>query len=182
MECSGRALSFWAYQTTQEIPPETPTQRLRIFKRSYKASLPMELTTLSPTMLVNGTVALSDDCDDVRRKHEELAHAYQDKCRKLTQVQELYDRVKRKAELGQMEAAALDAVASTLQYGTRVPEYNKNGSAVRLNIYEQQTDPAHHAPPYATGTGRQYQSAHASGGSGTFRGDVAWSRSGPAQG
>ncbi|GJC97002.1 E3 ubiquitin-protein ligase CCNB1IP1 [Colletotrichum higginsianum] len=137
---------------------------------------------LSSSMLIDGTVALSDDCDDVRRKHEELAHAYQDKCRKLTQVQELYDRVKRKAELGQMEAAAVDAVASTLQFGTRVPEYNKNESAARLNIYEQQSDPAHRAPPYTTRTDRQYQSAHANGGSGTFRGDLAWSRSGPAQG
>ncbi|OBR08939.1 E3 ubiquitin-protein ligase CCNB1IP1 [Colletotrichum higginsianum IMI 349063] len=182
MESAGRALSFWAYQSTQEIPREMLTQRLRVFKRSYKASFPMELTMLSSSMLIDGTVALSDDCDDVRRKHEELAHAYQDKCRKLTQVQELYDRVKRKAELGQMEAAAVDAVASTLQFGTRVPEYNKNESAARLNIYEQQSDPAHRAPPYTTRTDRQYQSAHANGGSGTFRGDLAWSRSGPAQG
>ncbi|KAK6224749.1 E3 ubiquitin-protein ligase CCNB1IP1 [Colletotrichum tabaci] len=179
MESAGRALSFWAYQSTQEI----------VYQRYLEKTLTEKLKSLNVKFEKTAgdadaeiEIALSDDCDDVRRKHEELAHAYQDKCRKLTQVQELYDRVKRKAELGQMEAAAVDAVASTLQFGTRVPEYNKNESAARLNIYEQQTDPAHRVPPYATRTDLQYQSAHANGGSGTFRGDMAWSRSGPAQG
>ena len=50
----------------------------------------------------------------MRRKNDELAQAYKDKSRKLLQTQELYDRVKRKVEMGQIERAASDAVDSTL--------------------------------------------------------------------
>ncbi|OHF01425.1 hypothetical protein CORC01_03181 [Colletotrichum orchidophilum] len=114
MECTGRALSFWAYQTTQEV----------IYQRYLEKTLTEKLKTLNKkfektvgdanTDILGLQEKIRDDYDDMRRKHEELAHSYQDKCRKLTQVQELYDKVKRKAELGQMEAAASDAVDSNL--------------------------------------------------------------------
>lgn len=52
--------------------------------------------------------------DAMRRKNEELAAKYNDKNRKLLQTQELYDRVKRQAERGDMQRAAADTVDSTL--------------------------------------------------------------------
>ena len=53
--------------------------------------------------------------DALRRKNEEISQAYREKNRKLLQTQELYDKVKRKAEMGHIQRAASDAVDSTLQ-------------------------------------------------------------------
>lgn len=55
------------------------------------------------------------DQDNLRRKNEELTQAYKEKNRKLLQTQELYDKLKRKAMLGQIQDAASDAVDTTLQ-------------------------------------------------------------------
>ncbi|KAJ0326349.1 hypothetical protein COL5a_006858 [Colletotrichum fioriniae] len=119
----------------------------------------------------------------MRRKHEELARSYQDKCRKLTQVQELYDKVKRKAELGQMEAAASDAVDSNLQYGTQLPAFEFPESAARQNIYEQQSQSAYNDAHSYVGPERGHRRPlTGGGGSAPLRDDRAWSKPGPAQG
>ncbi|KAK1975855.1 hypothetical protein LZ30DRAFT_334276 [Colletotrichum cereale] len=133
-------------------------------------------------MLANISAALSDNCYDLRRKHEELANAYQEKCRRLTHVQELYDRVKRKADLGQMEAAALDAIESSLRCGTYAPDSDLTERATRLNIYEPQTEPVNHAPLHSTGPDRGNRQAHAGKGPGALREDNVWSKPGSAQG
>ncbi|OLN97552.1 hypothetical protein CCHL11_01128 [Colletotrichum chlorophyti] len=122
MECAGRALSFWAYQTTQEIT----------YQRYLENTLIEKLKTLNQRY--EQSLSMAEDRNDMRRKHEELGHVYQDKCRKLLQVQELYDKVKRKAELGQMEAAVTDAVDSNLEFGPRIsnamfPELTKRRAA-----------------------------------------------------
>lgn len=54
------------------------------------------------------------DQDSLHRKNEELTQAYKEKNRKLLQTQELYDKIKRKAMLGQIQDAAEDAIDSTL--------------------------------------------------------------------
>ncbi len=54
------------------------------------------------------------DHDELRKKYDELTQVFKDKNRKLLQTQELYDKLKRKAMLGQMQGAAEDAVDSTL--------------------------------------------------------------------
>jgi regulator of replication initiation timing len=56
-----------------------------------------------------------EDHENIHHKNEELLHAYRDKSRKLLQTQELYDKVKRKAEVGQMETAASRAVDSAMR-------------------------------------------------------------------
>jgi E3 ubiquitin-protein ligase CCNP1IP1 len=55
------------------------------------------------------------DHDSLRRKNEELALAFREKSRKHLQTQELYDKLKRRAMLGQVQEAALDAVDHTIQ-------------------------------------------------------------------
>jgi E3 ubiquitin-protein ligase CCNP1IP1 len=66
--------------------------------------------------------------DDLRRKYDELSRAFKEKSRKVLHLQELYDKVKRKAELGHIQKAASDAVDSTIQatqlehgYGDGIP-------------------------------------------------------------
>ncbi|KAL7951128.1 hypothetical protein V8C42DRAFT_138701 [Trichoderma barbatum] len=53
--------------------------------------------------------------DILQRKNDELAEIIRDKSRKLSQTQELYTKVKRKAELGQIERAACDAVDNSIR-------------------------------------------------------------------
>jgi len=54
------------------------------------------------------------DQDNLRRKNEELAQAFRDKSRKHSQTQELYDKLKRRVMLGQVQNAASDAVDHTI--------------------------------------------------------------------
>ncbi len=54
------------------------------------------------------------DQDNLRRKNEELAQAFRDKSRKQSQTQELYDKLKRRIMLGQVQDAASDAVDQTI--------------------------------------------------------------------
>jgi E3 ubiquitin-protein ligase CCNP1IP1 len=53
--------------------------------------------------------------ESIRRKNEELAQALREKTRKHLQTQELYDKLKRRAMLGHVQEAALDAVDHTIQ-------------------------------------------------------------------
>lgn len=57
---------------------------------------------------------MASEQEALRRKNEDLAQAYKDKSRKLLQTQELYDKAKRKAEMGLIQRAASDVVDSNL--------------------------------------------------------------------
>jgi E3 ubiquitin-protein ligase CCNP1IP1 len=76
----------------------------------------------------------------LRRKNDELAQAYKDKSRKLLQTQELYDKAKRKSEIGMLQRAASDAVDSTLS-GAHLHNRREEGSPVVQN------DSLHSMPP-----------------------------------
>ena len=58
------------------------------------------------------------DQDNLKRKNEELTQVLREKSRKLLQTQELYDKLKRRAMLGQVQDAASDAVDETIQAST----------------------------------------------------------------
>ncbi|RYP58145.1 hypothetical protein DL769_009080 [Monosporascus sp. CRB-8-3] len=103
VECASRALSFWAYQTTQEI----------VYQEWLGKALTEKYSNLS--VHLDKSICVKLDYDELRKKHDELTHAFKDKNRKLLQTQELYDKLKRKAMLGQMQGAAEDAADSTLQ-------------------------------------------------------------------
>jgi len=55
------------------------------------------------------------DQETLRRKNEELIQAVREKSRKQLQTQELYDKLKRRAMLGEVQNAALDAVDHNIQ-------------------------------------------------------------------
>ena len=63
------------------------------------------------------------DQDGLRRKNEELIQALREKSRKQLQTQELYDKLKRRALLGQVQNAALDAVDQNLQASVTVNRF-----------------------------------------------------------
>ncbi|KAI1499405.1 hypothetical protein F5X99DRAFT_430784 [Biscogniauxia marginata] len=118
IECASRALSFWAYQTTQEVIYQE--YLVKSFTDKY-SNLNVQLDKVindanaEITSLHNKLASMKVDQDTLQKKNDELAHAYKEKNRKLLQTQELYDKLKRKAMLGQIQDAAKDAVDSTLQ-------------------------------------------------------------------
>jgi E3 ubiquitin-protein ligase CCNP1IP1 len=91
------------------------------------------------------------DRDEIRKKYDELLQTYREKNRKLLQTQELYDKLKRKAMLGQVQDAAEDAVESTLQ----IPSISNNrvGSESQDLPYFQSRDAFH--GQYASGNHEQ---------------------------
>ena len=65
-------------------------------------------------LLLNFRAGLQVDQDSLRRKNEELSHALRDKSHKLMKTQELYDKLKRRALLDQVQDAAHDAVDDSI--------------------------------------------------------------------
>ncbi|EHK46249.1 hypothetical protein TRIATDRAFT_240003, partial [Trichoderma atroviride IMI 206040] len=116
MECAGRAISFWSYQVTHDLHYQRHLYKSLTEKhsalwdqydqvnRDYSAEI---------NRLCDKLKSVTASRDALRQKNNELAAAYQDKSRKLFQTQELYNRVKKRAELGQIEQAAFDAVDSS---------------------------------------------------------------------
>ncbi|RBR05858.1 hypothetical protein FVER53590_10459 [Fusarium verticillioides] len=129
MECAGRALSFWAYQTTQDIYYQQYLYKTLTDKYS-NLSVRLEKTVNDANSEIEGLhhklSSLAAEQDALRRKNDEISRAYKDKSRKVLQLQELYDKVKRKAELGQIQRAASDAVDSTLQTNQMDSGYEVN--------------------------------------------------------
>ncbi|KAL2754556.1 hypothetical protein ACRALDRAFT_209918 [Sodiomyces alcalophilus JCM 7366] len=160
IECAGRALSFWGYQTTQEIHPvvrpslTSDDQRLsevcrKDFERDLQAARERveKFFHFHDFSLTRSLAELNLECGTMRQKNEDLGRAYKEKSRKLLQTQELYDRAKREAELRQIQAAAAacgDAGphhhASAFQ-GTRAGLVPGPGPG----LFEQQAQQAHQA-------------------------------------
>ncbi|VTT78431.1 unnamed protein product [Fusarium fujikuroi] len=129
MECAGRALSFWAYQTTQDTYYQQYLYKTLTDKYS-NLSVRLEKTVNDANSEIEGLhhklSSLAAEQDALRRKNDEISRAYKDKSRKVLQLQELYDKVKRKAELGQIQRAASDAVDSTFQTTQMDSDYEIN--------------------------------------------------------
>ncbi|KAL7629674.1 hypothetical protein AAE478_001197 [Parahypoxylon ruwenzoriense] len=157
IECASRALSFWAYQATQEV----------VYQEYLGKTLTEKYSNLSVHLdkVINDAnleiTSMKMDQDSLRRKNDELAQAYKEKNRKLLQTQELYDKLKRKAMLGQMQDAAEDAIDSTLrgppigespfeggQNPTSYEEHESPSGQRRLGLHEQQQRmlPGYHQP------------------------------------
>ncbi|KAK7926974.1 hypothetical protein PG985_003972 [Apiospora marii] len=120
MECAGRALSFWAYQTTQEVSYQAYLGKALADKYSgLTVHLDQVINDANAQITSLHTSLKSKICRDnlksLREKNTELAQAYKDKNRKLLQVQELYDKLKRKAMLDQIQDAAEDAIESNFR-------------------------------------------------------------------
>ena len=91
------------------------------------------------------------DQDSLRRKNEELLQAFREKSRKHLQTQELYDKLKRRAMLGQVQNAASDAVDHTIQ------------ASVTANRYVDRLDEQNQRPPQPPFTNQQPASLQNSG-------------------
>ncbi|OTA63136.1 hypothetical protein K449DRAFT_329426 [Hypoxylon sp. EC38] len=158
MECASRALSFWAYQATQEVVYQEHLSKaltekyssLNVHLDKVINEANLEITNLQNKLTGKFlSFSLPTASDSLRRKNDELAQAYKEKNRKLLQIQELYDKLKRKAMLGQIQDAAEDAIDSTL-HGQSVGETQFDGGSQNTLAYQDTGSPygQHHSAPY----------------------------------
>ncbi|CAG7965215.1 unnamed protein product [Penicillium nalgiovense] len=117
MECAGRALAFWAYQSTQEI-----------FYQEYRAkTLTEKYANLNTQMdkivhnanteilsLQNKLSDMQSSQEDLQKKNQELNDMYRDKNNKLAQMTNLYNLLKARAMKSRMQTAASDTVSQAL--------------------------------------------------------------------
>ncbi|KAI9723940.1 MAG: hypothetical protein M1812_000658 [Candelaria pacifica] len=117
VECAGRGLAFWSYQATQEI----------VYQEYLAKTLTDKYATLSSHMdkiihdanteistLHNKLSSLQLEQNDLQKKNHELVEAFREKSRKHIQTQELYDKLKRRTLLSQVQNAASEAVDQTI--------------------------------------------------------------------
>ncbi|KAJ5770140.1 Zinc finger RING-type [Penicillium nucicola] len=117
MECAGRALGFWAYQSTQEI-----------FYQEFRAkTLTEKYATLNTQMdkvihnanteilsLQSKLSNMQSAQEDLQKKNQELNDLYRDKNNKLSQMTNLYNLLKARAMRSRMQTAASDTVSQAL--------------------------------------------------------------------
>ncbi|PCH02405.1 Hypothetical protein PENO1_038150 [Penicillium occitanis (nom. inval.)] len=118
IECAGRALSFWAYQTTQEICYQEYLSKgltekysnLNTEKEKLINSANAEISSLQ-----NKVAEMQLAQDQLQKKNDELITLYQEKCKKHTQMTNLYNLLKSRAMRSQIQTAASDSVSQTLK-------------------------------------------------------------------
>lgn len=135
MECAGRALSFWAYQTTQNIYYQQYLYKTLTEKYSALNSR-LEQTVNDANAQIETLQrkinSLATENDSTRKKNEELSKAYKEKNRQLLQTQELHDKLRHTVEMSHIQRAATDAIDSRFQQPARhcvpqsIPQNNAN--------------------------------------------------------
>lgn len=122
----------------------TRTRRFRICKTSCRVSgcskVRFELTDLT-------SLGLHIEHDDLARKNHELVEAFREKSRKHIQTQELYDRLKRKALMTDVQTAASESVHHVLQSASG-QRYTDRGGDARINQPYQATSQAQRQRQY----------------------------------
>ncbi|OXV10166.1 hypothetical protein Egran_02073 [Elaphomyces granulatus] len=117
LECVARALSFWSYQTTQEtIYQEYLNKSLTDKYRALEVQMDNMATDANSkiTNLQNQLSEMRLNQEQLHKKNHDLISMYKDKCKKFTQVSNLYNILKSRALRSQMETAASDSVANTI--------------------------------------------------------------------
>ncbi|RJE18850.1 hypothetical protein PHISCL_08806 [Aspergillus sclerotialis] len=154
MECAGRALVFWAYQTTQEV----------FYQEFLGKTLTEKYTALSNQMdkvihnanseistLQSRLSEMQKTQDQLHKKNQELIHLYRDKCKSFTQITNLYNLLKSRAMRSQMQSAATDSVSRTLNSIVSRPEVSTSASNKPTDM-----PPSLQAPHQAPQTLRQH--------------------------
>ncbi|POS88162.1 hypothetical protein EPUL_000322 [Erysiphe pulchra] len=133
VECAGRALSFWAYQTTQEI----------VYQEYCAKNLTNKYTALNSQMdkiIHDANSELSNlrnmqsEQESLRQKNRDLAQQLRERTRKHHETQELYDKLKRRTLLGHVQDAASEAVEQTIQNSLTVNRYVDASNNQNINI------------------------------------------------
>ncbi|KAM5354343.1 hypothetical protein ACJ41O_000992 [Fusarium nematophilum] len=117
MDCASRALSFWAYQVTQELRYEK-FQSKELNDKYTSLNLQLENTTSQSSseleVVRHRLTNLQAEQESLRLQNAELRQSCKDQNRRFLQLQDLYDKLKGAAEMAQIQKAAAEAIGSTL--------------------------------------------------------------------
>ncbi|EGE81106.2 cyclin B1 interacting protein 1 [Blastomyces dermatitidis ATCC 18188] len=118
MECAGRALAFWTYQSAQEI----------FYQEYLGKSLTEKYGALNQQMdkvihdanseisnLQNRISEMQMNQEQLQKKNHELVEIYREKCKKHAQISNLYNLLKSRAMRSQIQTAASDSVTQVLE-------------------------------------------------------------------
>lgn len=117
MECAGRGLAFWSYQSTQEIIYQEYTVKAMTEKHN---TLNVQIDKIlndanSELNILNQKLNnMQIDQDRLKVENKNLVTAFREKSRKHQQTQELYDRLKRKEMTAATQSAAFESVDEVL--------------------------------------------------------------------
>ncbi|KAJ5674441.1 uncharacterized protein N7477_004375 [Penicillium maclennaniae] len=161
MECAGRALGFWAYQSTQEI----------FYQEFLGKSLTEKYSNLNTQMdkvvhnansemsVLHSKIAdMQAAQEQLEKKNEELADLIRDKSKKLSQMTNLYNILKARAMRTEMQTAASNTVSQTLndlssRNSTMLPPIPTHGQPAPINAKARSRQGrALQTHPYPTGS------------------------------
>ncbi|CZT07144.1 related to lactose regulatory protein [Rhynchosporium graminicola] len=131
MECASRALNFWAYQTTSEITYQAFLAKSLTDKYSMLNNQVDKLVHEANeqiTTLQDKVTNMQADQESLVRRNEEIANALREKNRKHLQTQELYDKLKRRSMLSQVQDAASDEVDNAIQASVSTNHFVDKGN------------------------------------------------------
>ncbi|KAI9686254.1 MAG: hypothetical protein M1822_003910 [Bathelium mastoideum] len=161
MECAGRGLAFYTYQTAQEI----------VYQEYLAKGLAEKYANLSGHMdkiihdanseivqLRDKMGSMQIEQKNLEQKNHELMEAYKDKSRNQQQVQKLYQSLKAQVMASQVASAASDDAENAIH------TVASNRFIDRIGNHTSQ----HRPPPFSTGPlgtnrDRRYDSGHGSG-------------------
>ncbi|KAL4923934.1 uncharacterized protein BDV17DRAFT_301381 [Aspergillus undulatus] len=119
MECTGRALKFWAYQMTQETVYQEVlgktlkdkyanlnTQMDKVIHNANKDISTLQKRLNAPDMQTAQEL--------LRKENQRLANMCREKCKKFTQITHLYNVLKSRAMRSQMQTAAASRAMNSL--------------------------------------------------------------------
>jgi E3 ubiquitin-protein ligase CCNP1IP1 len=93
------------------------------------------------------------DNNNLRRKNEELVNSFREKNRQCLRTQELYDKLKRREMLGQVQSAASYAVEDTIQASAIASQYPDNVENQPQNQSQGQNYSQRPTPPLFSNKG-----------------------------
>ncbi|KAK6531081.1 hypothetical protein TWF281_007906 [Arthrobotrys megalospora] len=130
LEIAGRGISFWTYQTTQEIVyqeylSKTLTEKFNTLSTQLDKVV-LEANTEIAT-LNERLQALAIENETISRKNHELGEALREKSRKQLEIQDRYDKLRRKSLISHVQTAATGSVGRVLNQGLGAPPGSSNG-------------------------------------------------------
>ncbi|KAL8776121.1 MAG: hypothetical protein Q9194_003352 [Teloschistes cf. exilis] len=117
VECAGRGLAFWSYQSTQEIIYQEYLAKSLTDKYNHMGTQVDKIIHDANTEISALNQKLSSlqiDREKLQSENTNLVTAFREKSRKHQQTQELYDRLKRKEMTAATQSAAFDSVDEVL--------------------------------------------------------------------
>ncbi|KAK2788820.1 hypothetical protein FQN53_003007 [Emmonsiellopsis sp. PD_33] len=139
MECAGRAMAFWTYQTTQEIfyqeyLGKSLTDKYGALNQQMDKVIHDANSEISNLQSRISEMQMSQD--QLQKKNHELVELYREKSKKHAQTTNLYNLLKTRAMRSQIQTAASDSVSQVLESFVAAP---RSHSSAENDLYRPMT-------------------------------------------